>query len=148
MSAQVRLTTLQTDYQTSGVDIASARENVDFFSKEYERQSKLMQTGFTTKARLQEAEHALAEARSEAQSIVAKSKADMQVELDAAIAKADVKIAAKTAVSEKAIAEIRAGALDSVSLVATETATAVVAAIGGSADAEAISAAVAEQMKG
>ena len=55
---------------------------------------------------------------------------------------------AKTAVSEKAIAEIRAGALDSVSLVATETATAVVAAIGGSADVEAISAAVAEQMKG
>jgi F-type H+-transporting ATPase subunit b len=91
---------------------------------------------------------ALAEARSEAQSIVAKAKADMQVELDAAIAKADVEIAAKTAVSEKAIAEIRAGALDSVSLVATETATAVVAAIGGSADAEAISAAVAEQMKG
>ena len=91
---------------------------------------------------------ALAEARSEAQSIVAKAKDDMQVELDAAIAKADVEIAAKTAVSEKAIAEIRAGALDSVSLVATETATSVVAAIGGSADAEAISAAVAEQMKG
>ena len=66
----------------------------------------------------------------------------------AAIAKADVEIAAKTAVSEKAIAEIRAGALDSVSLVATETATAVVAAIGGSADADAISAAVTEQMKG
>ncbi len=63
-SAQVRLNTLQTDYQTSGVDIASARENVAFFTKEYDRQSKLMQTGFTTKARLQEAEHALAEARS------------------------------------------------------------------------------------
>jgi membrane fusion protein (multidrug efflux system) len=63
-SAQVRLATLQTDYQTSGVDIASAREDVAFFTKEYERQSKLMQTGFTTKARLQEAEHALSEARS------------------------------------------------------------------------------------
>lgn len=63
-SAQVRLTTLQTDYSTSGVDIASAREDVGFFTKEYDRQSKLMQTGFTTKARLQEAEHALSEARS------------------------------------------------------------------------------------
>lgn len=63
-SAQVRLTTLQTDVQTSGVDIASAREDVAFFSTEYQRQSKLMQTGFTTKARLQEAEHALSEARS------------------------------------------------------------------------------------
>lgn len=73
-SAQVRLTTLQTDYQTSGVDIASARENVEFFTKEYERQSKLMQTGFTTKARLQEAEHALAEARSR----LATAQADAQ----------------------------------------------------------------------
>lgn len=63
-SAQVRLTTLQTDYQTSSVDIASAREDVAFFTSEYQRQSKLMQTGFTTKARLQEAEHALSEARS------------------------------------------------------------------------------------
>lgn len=63
-SAQVRLTTLETDYRTSGVDIASAREDVAFFTKEYDRQSKLMQTGFTTKARLQEAEHALSEARS------------------------------------------------------------------------------------
>ncbi|MFM5915492.1 MAG: HlyD family secretion protein [Chakrabartia godavariana] len=63
-SAQVRLTTLQTDYQTSGVDISSAREDVAFFTKEYERQSKLMETGFTTKARLQQAEHALSEARS------------------------------------------------------------------------------------
>lgn len=63
-SAQVRLTTLQTDFQTSGVDISSAREDVAFFTKEYDRQSKLMQTGFTTKARLQEAEHALSEARS------------------------------------------------------------------------------------
>ncbi len=63
-SAQVRLSSLETDFQTSGVDIASARENVAFFTKEYERQSKLMQTGFTTKARLQEAEHALSEARS------------------------------------------------------------------------------------
>ena len=91
---------------------------------------------------------ALAEARSEAQSIVAKAKADMQVELDVAIAKADVEIAARTAVSEKAIADIRAGALDSVTLVATETAAAVVAAIGGSADADAIATAVTKQMKG
>ncbi len=80
--------------------------------------------------------------------MVAEAKVDRQDEMGAAIDKEEVEIAAKTAVSEKAIAEIRAGALDSVSLVATETATAVVAAIGGSADADAISAAVTEQMKG
>jgi F-type H+-transporting ATPase subunit b len=91
---------------------------------------------------------ALAEARVGAQRIVAAAKAEMQVELDAAIAQADTEIAAKTAVSESAIAEIRAGALESVGLVAVETAASVVAAIGGAADAQAISAAVAKQMKG
>ena len=91
---------------------------------------------------------ALAEARVEAQRIVAAAKTEMQVELDAAIAQADTEIAAKTAVSESAIAEIRAGALESVGLVAVETAAAVVAAIGGAADAQAVSAAVAKQMKG
>ncbi|MGY9013170.1 MAG: F0F1 ATP synthase subunit B' [Rhodobacterales bacterium] len=91
---------------------------------------------------------ALAEARVGAQRIVAAAKAEMQVELDAAIAQADTEIAAKTAVSESAIAEIRAGALESVGFVAVETAAAVVAAIGGAADAQAISAAVAKQMKG
>ena len=91
---------------------------------------------------------ALAEARVEAQRIVAAAKTEMQVELDAAIAQADTEIAAKTAVSESAIAEIRAGALESVGLVAVETASAVVAAVGGTADAQAISVAVAKQMKG
>lgn len=62
--AQVRLTTLQTDYQASGVDIESARENLAFYTSEYKRQAALMDTGFTTKARLQSAEHALSEARS------------------------------------------------------------------------------------
>lgn len=63
-AAQVRVTSLQTEYQTTGVDIESAREDVGFFEKEYQRQSALMQDGFTTRARLQAAEHALSDARS------------------------------------------------------------------------------------
>jgi membrane fusion protein, multidrug efflux system len=55
---------LQTNLRGSSIDIASAREDVTFFEKEYGRQSELMQRGFTTKARLQSAEHALSEARS------------------------------------------------------------------------------------
>src|SRR6056297_2920654 len=46
---------------------------------------------------------ALADARSEAQTIIAQNKAEMQAELDKAIAKADAEIAAKSAESEKAI---------------------------------------------
>ena len=63
-AAQVRVTALQTEYQTTGVDIESAREDVAFYEKEYGRQSSLMQDGFTTRARLQAAEHALSDARS------------------------------------------------------------------------------------
>ena len=63
-AAQVKVVTLQTDLGNSGVDIESAREDVAFFSEEYKRQSALMERGFTTKARLQAAEHALSEARS------------------------------------------------------------------------------------
>lgn len=63
--AQVRLTGLQTDYQTTGVSIQKAREAVSFFTSEYKRQAALMQSGFTTRARLQAAEHALSDARSQ-----------------------------------------------------------------------------------
>jgi membrane fusion protein (multidrug efflux system) len=62
--AQVQVIGLQTNLRGSSIDIASAREDVTFFEKEYGRQSELMQRGFTTKARLQSAEHALSEARS------------------------------------------------------------------------------------
>lgn len=62
-AAQVKVVTLQTDLGNSSVDIDSAREDVAFYTEEYKRQSALMERGFTTKARLQAAEHALSEAR-------------------------------------------------------------------------------------
>ncbi|XDA99160.1 F0F1 ATP synthase subunit B' [Sulfitobacter sp. LCG007] len=93
-------------------------------------------------------EKALADARTEAHAIVAKAKEDIQADLDMAIAKADEEIAAKSAESEKAIAEIRAGALDAVREVATDTAREIVAALGGKVDDKAIEAAVSERLKG
>jgi membrane fusion protein, multidrug efflux system len=63
-AAQVRVVGLQTEFDTSGVDIERAREDVRFFEKEYRRQSDLMQNGFTTRARLDAAQHAVSEARS------------------------------------------------------------------------------------
>ena len=91
---------------------------------------------------------ALADARSEAQRIVDEAKADIKADLDTAIAKADAEIAAKAAESEKAIADIRASALENVKVVAKETAGEIVAALGGKADAKAIDAAVDARMKG
>lgn len=93
-------------------------------------------------------EQALKDARAEAAKIVAETKADIQGELDAELAKADAQIAAKTAESEAAIAEIRAGAVKSVTAVAKDTAKEIVSALGGKADAKAVTAAVSARMKG
>lgn len=104
------------------------------------------------KAKAVEAEEAynkaLADARTEAQAIVAAAKAEIQADLDVAIQKADAEIAAKSAESEKAIADIRAGALESVKAVATDTAAELVSVLGGKADAKALNTAVAARLKG
>jgi F-type H+-transporting ATPase subunit b len=104
------------------------------------------------KAKAVEAEEAynkaLLDARAEAQRIVAATRAEIQGELDDAIAKADAAIAAKSAESEKAIAEIRAGALEAVQAVARDTAAALVGAMGGKSDEAAIDGAVASRLKG
>ena len=91
---------------------------------------------------------ALIDARAEAHRIVAAAKADIQADLNKAIAQADVEIAEKAAESEKAISEIRASAMQNVEEVAKDTAQAIVAALGGSADAKTVSAAVEARMKG
>ena len=91
---------------------------------------------------------ALADARAEAQKIVGEAKAEIQADLDVALEKADAEIAAKAAESEKAIAEIRAGAMESVKEVATATASEIVGAMGGKADAKTVNAAIAAQLKG
>ena len=93
-------------------------------------------------------DQALIDARAEAGRIVDEAKAEIQADLDVAIAKADKEIAAKSAESEKAISEIRAGALKSVKEVAKDTAKEIVTAMGGKADAKAITAAVTARMKG
>ncbi len=91
---------------------------------------------------------ALADARAEAQKIIAETKAEIQGELDEASAKADAEIAAQTAESEAKISEIRDGAMASVSEVAKDTAAEIVSALGQSADAKAITAAVTARLKG
>ncbi|MDO6586023.1 F0F1 ATP synthase subunit B' [Salipiger sp. 1_MG-2023] len=91
---------------------------------------------------------ALADARTEAQAIGQRTRDDIKAQLDIAVAKADEQIAAKTAESEAAIAEIRASAVQNVEIVAKDTALAIVAALGGKADAQTVSAAVDSRLKG
>lgn len=93
-------------------------------------------------------EQALKDARTKAQEIIATAKADIQAELDTEMKKADAAIAAKTAESEAAIAEIRDSAIKNVTAVAKDTAKELVLAMGGTADAKTITAAVNARMKG
>lgn len=91
---------------------------------------------------------ALADARVEAAMIVAGARAEMQAQLNDAMAKADAEIAVKAAQSEKAIAEIRAGAMEAVKEVAKDTAKEIVSAMGAKSDARAITSAVTARLKG
>ena len=63
-AAQVKVIGMETELANTNVDINGAREDVAFYQEEYRRQSELMQRGFTTRARLQAAQHALDDARS------------------------------------------------------------------------------------
>ena len=92
---------------------------------------------------------ALADARVAASEIVAETKADIQKDLDKAIAKADAEIAAKAAEGEVKIKEIRDNATKAVRVVATDTAKAIVNAVMPAAsDAKAVKAAVTARLKG
>lgn len=91
---------------------------------------------------------ALVDARAEAAKIVAATRAEIQADLDKATAHADAEIAARAAESSKRIEEVRAGAVASVTEVAKDTAEAIVAALGGKADAKSVAAAVTARMKG
>lgn len=93
-------------------------------------------------------EQALTDARVLATAIVAEAKAEIQADLDVELAKADKQIAAKASESEAAIAEIRDGAIKSVTEVAKDTAKELISALGGTADAKTINAAVSARLKG
>lgn len=80
--------------------------------------------------------------------IIDAAKAEMKADLDVAIKKADAEIAERTAEGEKAIAEIREGALAAVKDVAKDTAKELIVALGGTADARTVTAAVNARMKG
>ena len=92
---------------------------------------------------------ALTEARSQAMQIAGEAKAEIKADVDAAIAKADAEIAAKSAESAVRIDEIRASALKSIEEVAGVAANDIVAAIMPTAsDDKALKAAVAARLKG
>ncbi|MBU0555748.1 MAG: HlyD family secretion protein [Alphaproteobacteria bacterium] len=77
-NAQVEVGQLRSDFQATNVDIAGAREDVYYAQEDLKRQQALMKEGFTTRARLQQSEQALDNARTRlrtAEAEAAKAKA-------------------------------------------------------------------------
>lgn len=64
-NAQVSVGKLQSEYQATNVDIKGARENVYYAQQDLSRQQALMKDGFTTRARMQQSEQALDNARTQ-----------------------------------------------------------------------------------
>ena len=64
-NAQVQVTSLQADYAGTSADIQAAGDAIANAQEDYERQAALMKQGFTTRARLQQSQHALEQARAQ-----------------------------------------------------------------------------------
>lgn len=63
-AAQVNVAGLEAELGTTGVDVGAGAEDVRFAQQEYNREAELMKRGFSTKARMEQAEHILSTARS------------------------------------------------------------------------------------
>lgn len=61
--AQVALTSLHAELAGTNGDIQAARDSIASAQEDYDRQNELMNRGFTTRARLQQSQHALEQAR-------------------------------------------------------------------------------------
>lgn len=73
-NAQVEVATLKSSYVGTGADIQAARDQIASAQEDFARQSELMKRGFTTRARLEQAEHAVEQARAK----LASAQADAQ----------------------------------------------------------------------
>lgn len=73
-TAQANVTALANASELTGADIAAAREDIAFAQATLERQEALWQRGFTTKADLEAAQHAAAQAREQLRLAEAKQR--------------------------------------------------------------------------
>ncbi|MBK5264441.1 MAG: HlyD family secretion protein [Alphaproteobacteria bacterium] len=106
-SAQVELVKLHSEYSATSVDIGGAQEDIAYAQTEYNRQKSLMARGFTTRARLQDAEHALQQAREELHTAKAEAlKAQAALATGQAVPGENPAIAAARAQRDKAALDL------------------------------------------
>ncbi|MCW3837527.1 HlyD family secretion protein [Sphingomonas canadensis] len=119
--AQVQLQTLRASYAGTGADIQAARDRIVAAEQDYARQSELLKRGFTTRARVEDAQHALEQARASLESAQASAaEARSKLATGAAVPGENPAIAAARAQRDKAVwdlsrTEVRAPAAGTVS---------------------------------
>ena len=105
--AQVQVASLRSEFQGTGADIATARDAIQSAREDYDRQDELMKRGFTTRARLQQAEHALEQARGRLGNALAEAeKARAKLSTGAAVPGANPAIAAAQVGRDKAALDL------------------------------------------
>lgn len=106
-SAQVQVTTLQASYAATGADIQAARDTIASAHEDYNRQQALMQRGFTTRARFDQAKHSVEQARASYQRAVADAaEARSKLASGSAVPGVNPAIAAARAQREKALLDL------------------------------------------
>ncbi|KQN26476.1 secretion protein HlyD [Sphingomonas sp. Leaf33] len=105
--AQVNVQTLQASYVGTGADIQAARDRIAAAQEDYARQDSLMQRGFTTRARFEQAQHSLEQARASYQSAVADAnEARAKLASGAAVPGQNPQVAAARVAREKALLDL------------------------------------------
>lgn len=105
--AQVAVQTLQASYVGTGADIQAARDRIAAAQEDYARQESLMQRGFTTRARFEQAQHSLEQARASYQSAVADAnEARAKLASGAAVPGQNPQVAAARVAREKALLDL------------------------------------------
>lgn len=106
-NAQVALTSLQADYAGTSADIQAAQDAIQNAAEDYDRQQQLMRQGFTTRARLQQSQHALEQARAKlANAQASATQARAKLAAGAAVPGANPAIAAAQVARQKAALDL------------------------------------------
>ena len=106
-NAQVQVTTMQANYVGTGADIQAARDRIASAQEDYNRQKALMDRGFTTRARFEQAQHSVEQARASYQSAVAAAdEARAKLSSGSAVPGVNPAIAAARAQRAKALLDL------------------------------------------
>ncbi len=106
-SAQANITALSADVGANAANIAGARDDLALAEAQYAREKALLDRGFNTRARMDEAQHAVASARDRLASVAAEvEKARAQLATGAQVPGQNPQVAAAQATRSKAALDL------------------------------------------